>query len=163
MKPEEGSAPVTTMLTQRCIEAAMLADVYAVLVDKIGKDAALDVVEETIERAARKAGQDFAAKAPGGPSLTHFAAVTDMWRAGGALAIENVRRQPDSLSFDVTRCRYAESYREMGLPEELVTRISCLRDGAFVAGYCDRLRLTRPGTIASGESRCPFTFTWEKR
>ncbi|EFL51463.1 conserved hypothetical protein [Solidesulfovibrio fructosivorans JJ]] len=162
MKPEEGSAPVT-MLAQRCFEAAMLAEVYAVLVERCGKETALGVIEETVERAALEAGKRFAAKAPDGPSLTHFAAVTDMWRAGGALTIENVRREPDRLSFDVTRCRYAERYREMGLPEELVTRISCLRDGAFVAGYCDKLRLTRPGTIASGADRCPFTFIWEKR
>ena len=60
----------------------------------------------------------------------------------------------------MTRCRYAETYREMGLPEELATRISCLRDGAFVAGYSDKLRLDRPGTIASGAASCPFTFTW---
>lgn len=150
-----------TMLGRRCIEAAMLAEVYAVLLAREGRDAALAVIEETIRKAAWQAGRAFAATAPAGPGLEHFAAVTGMWQAGGALTIENVRREKDRFAFDVTRCRYAESYREMGLPEELVTRISCLRDGAFVAGYSDNLRLSRPETIASGASRCPFTFTWE--
>ena len=160
MQRKGESAPVT-MLEKRRIEAALLADVYAVLVERLGRDAAIAVIEETVRKAALQAGRDFAAMAPGGPSLTHFASVAETWQAGGALSIENVRSEPGRFSFDVVRCRYAESYREMGLPEELVTRISCLRDGAFVAGYSDRLRLDRPGTIASGESRCPFTFTWE--
>ena len=64
------------------------------------------------------------------------------------------------MSFDVTRCRYAESYREMGLPEELAVRVSCLRDAAFAAGYSPCLTLDRPATIASGAEKCPFTFTW---
>ena len=75
--------------------------------------------------------------------------------------LNDVRVAPGRLSFVVTRCRYAESYRAMGLPEELATRVSCLRDGAFVAGYSPKLRLDRPSTIASGATTCPFTFTWE--
>uniref|UniRef100_I2Q0T8 L-2-amino-thiazoline-4-carboxylic acid hydrolase n=1 Tax=Desulfovibrio sp. U5L TaxID=596152 RepID=I2Q0T8_9BACT len=158
---EEKRGPDVTLLAKRRIEAAVLADVYAVLVGRLGREAALAVIEETVARAAREAGKAFAASAPEGPSLQHFAAVADQWRRGGALAIDNKRQEADSLSFDVVRCCYAEAYREMGLPEELVTRISCLRDQAFVAGYSPRLHLDRPTTIASGATHCPFTFTWE--
>ncbi len=149
-----------TLLERRGIEAAMLAQTYAVLVARLGRDEALAVIEDIVREAAFAAGKAFAAKAPQGPSLEHFAAVAELWQAGGALVIENVARRDNVLSFAVTRCRYAETYREMGLPEELATRISCLRDGAFVAGYSDKLRLDRPGTIASGAVSCPFTFTW---
>lgn len=157
----EEREPAITLLGKRRIEAAMLADVYAVLVARFGRETALAVVEDTVRKSAYEAGQAFAASAPDGPSLDHFATVTGLWQCGGALAIGNERREATSFSFDVTRCRYAESYREMGLPEALATRISCLRDGAFVAGYSPRLHLTRPGTIASGATTCPFTFTWE--
>ncbi len=160
MNTTPGGAPVT-LLERRRIEAALLAETHAVLVERLGPEAALSIIEAIVEKAARQAGRAFAAAAPDGPSLAHFASVAEAWRAGGALVIENVVRQGDTFSFDVTRCRYAEAYREMGLPEELATRISCLRDGAFVAGYSDNLRLTRPETIASGARRCPFTFTWE--
>ncbi|EHJ46656.1 hypothetical protein DFW101_0639 [Solidesulfovibrio carbinoliphilus subsp. oakridgensis] len=156
-KPE----PEATFLAKRRIEAALLADVYAVLVGRLGRDAALAVIEETVARAACQAGQAFAASAPEGPSLQHFAAVADQWQQGGALAIANKRQEADGLSFDVVRCCYAEAYREMGLPDELATRISCLRDQAFVAGYSPKLHLDRPTTIASGATHCPFTFTWE--
>jgi hypothetical protein len=150
-----------TLLEKRRIEAALLAETYAVLTEKLGRDTALSLIEDIVRKAALEAGKAFAAAAPGGPGLDHFSAVADAWQAGGALTIENVVRQSNVFSFDVTRCRYAEAYREMGLPEELATRISCLRDGAFVAGYSEKLRLSRPETIASGARRCPFTFTWE--
>lgn len=152
-----------TMLERRKIEAAMLAEVYAVLVERLGREAALAVVEDTVTRAAYAAGQAFAAAAPSGPCLEHFRSVVDLWRRGDALTIEDVRSEAGSLSFAVTRCRYAESYREMGLPEELAVRVSCLRDGAFVAGYSPDLVLSRPTTIAGGATCCPFTFTWKQR
>ena len=157
-----GNAPGTdvTLLEKRRIEAAMLADVYAVLTERLGRDAALAIIEETVARSAFAAGQSFAAAAPDGPTLAHFATVASLWQRGEALCIENVRQTSERLSFDVTRCRYAESYRAMGLPEELVVRISCLRDGAFAAGYSPALAFSRPATIASGASSCPFTFTW---
>ncbi|OLN31253.1 L-2-amino-thiazoline-4-carboxylic acid hydrolase [Desulfovibrio sp. DV] len=157
-----GNAPGTgvTLLEKRGIEAAMLADVYAVLTERLGRDAALAIIEETVARSAFAAGQAFAATAPDGPTLAHFATVANLWQRGEALCIENVRQTSERLSFDVTRCRYAESYRAMGLPEELVMRISCLRDGAFAAGYSPALAFSRPATIASGASSCPFTFTW---
>ena len=103
---------------------------------------------------------DAAAAAPHGPSLAHFVTVADLWRRGGALTIEDEQQTPDRVFFAVTRCRYVESYREMGLPEELVTRLSCQRDGAFAAGYSPCLVLSRPTTLAAGASGCPFTFTW---
>ncbi|MHC1710837.1 MAG: L-2-amino-thiazoline-4-carboxylic acid hydrolase [Solidesulfovibrio sp.] len=158
---KEEQAPSITLLEKRRIEAAMLAEVYAVLLERFGRETALTVVEDTVIKAAFDAGKAFAATAPDGPSLAHFATVTELWRRGGALVIENERPGQESISFDVTRCRYAESYREMGLPEELATRVSCLRDGAFMAGYSPHLLLTRPETIASGSNRCPFTFTWK--
>lgn len=156
---DEGKA--VTLLARRRIEAAMLAEVFAVLVDRLGEEQALACIEETVSRAAFAAGKAFAAKAPDGPSLDHFSSVVDLWRRGDALTIDNIRSVDDRLSFDVIRCRYAESYREMGLPEVLATRVSCLRDQAFVAGYSPKLCFERPCTIASGAACCPFTFTWD--
>jgi hypothetical protein len=156
-----GDEETVTLLARRRIEAAMLAEVFAVLAQRLGEEQALSCIEDTVGRAAFAAGQAFAATAPDGPNLAHFGAVVELWRRGDALTIANVRSETDRLSFDVTRCRYAESYREMGLPEVLATRVSCLRDRAFAAGYSPKLRFERPCTIASGASCCPFTFTWD--
>ncbi len=156
-----GTEAGVPLLDRRCIEAAALAALYETLVARFNRETALAVVGETLDRLAREAGRAFAASAPDGPSLAHFASTVDAWRRGGALCIENYRQDGRSISFDVTRCRYAENYRDMGLPEELATRLSCDRDAPFAAGYSPKLKLSRPETIAAGAGCCPFTFTWE--
>ena len=42
--------------------------------------------------------------------------------------------------FNVTRCKYAEMYRDMGLGE-IGHLLSCQRDGTFCEGYDKRLKL----------------------
>ena len=148
------------LLEQRRIEAGMLAQVYDTLCADQGPDAALRIIRATLERAAEAAGQAFAAKAQGGPCLKHFATVLDLWRGTGALDIEDVRLEGNELTFRVVGCRYAEAYRDMGLPEELVRTLSCVRDEPFARGYSDRLRLDRPETIAAGHPACGFRFIW---
>ena len=43
------------------------------------------------------------------------------------------------LDFNVKRCRYAETYRAMGLGE-IGAILSCNRDGAFCEGYDPRIK-----------------------
>lgn len=149
------------MSEARRIEAQTLAKVYEVLVRRHGQDEALAAIRETLRQAGLQAGRDFAAKAPGEPSLDHFATVIEVWNSTGFLTIENMRRDGNALSFDVVRCGYAEMYRELALPEELARRLSCDRDGPFAEGYSPRLALDRATTIAQGGERCPFRFRWE--
>ncbi len=149
------------MLDQRRIEAGMLAQVYATLCTSHGPEAALDAITRTLENAALDAGRAFAAKAPGEPNLDHFATVLDLWRGTGALDIQDVRLEGNELTFRVTRCGYAEAYKDMGLPDVLVRTLSCVRDDPFARGYSDRLTLERPETIAAGFPACGFKFIWK--
>jgi len=151
-----------TQLERRRIEAEILVQVYETLTDRLGTDQALAVITETTERAARQAGAAFAASAPDGPSLEHFATVIDVWRAGGALDFEDERLERGQWSFAVTRCSYADLYiHDMGLAPDLAFALSCARDAAFAAGYHPRLRLERSPTIAQGSSACLFRFVWD--
>ena len=61
----------------------------------------------------------------------------------------------------VTRCRYAEMYRAMGLAE-LGAILSCNRDGAFCEGYDPKLKLERTQTIMGGASHCNFRYRYEE-
>ena len=88
--------------------------------------------------------------------------MTDVWSAGGALEFEILEKSAERFSFDVTRCRYAEMYREMGLTG-LGDVLSCNRDGAFCGGYDARIRMTRTETIMGGAKRCTFRFTLEEK
>lgn len=151
-----------TQLERRRIEAEILAQVYETLKARMDLAQALAIIAETTERAARRAGADFAASAPDGPGLEHFATVVDIWRAGGALDIDNVRMEDGVWSFNVTRCAYADLYiNDMGLAPELAYALSCGRDAAFAAGYFPGLRLERSPTIAQGSPSCLFRFAWD--
>jgi hypothetical protein len=78
-----------------------------------------------------------------------------LWTKDGTLAIEVLDDAPGVLDFNVTRCRYAETCRAMGLGD-IGDLLSCNRDGAFCEGYDPRIKLTRTQTIKSGASHCDF-------
>ena len=83
--------------------------------------------------------------------------VSGVWAAGGSLGIEPVGRSAETLDFNVTRCRYAEFYKELGLPE-LGYLFHCSRDFAMVEGFSSSLTLKRAQTIMEGASHCDFRF-----
>ncbi|MHB8766084.1 MAG: L-2-amino-thiazoline-4-carboxylic acid hydrolase, partial [Deferrisomatales bacterium] len=134
--------------------------VYDALAARLGGGEAVEVIGAAVEAAAAAAGREFAAGAPDGPSLDHFAQVLDLWQEGGALELEEVRRGGASLSFRVTRCAYAELYHKMGLPPALAATLSCRRDAAFARGYHPGLSLVRSPTLAEGAPACEFRFGW---
>lgn len=148
-------------IDRRRIEAQMALRMYHALAKELGAPKALEIIGSVASSDAREQGHAFAAKAPDNkPRLAHFATVMDLWRAGGALDFKDVRLTDDQWSFTVTRCGYAEMYRDMGLPTELAYNLSCIRDGHLAAGYSRRLRLDRPQTIVQGHTACVFRFTW---
>jgi len=79
---------------------------------------------------------------------------------GDALQIETLRKDDKHYDFNVTRCRYAEMYRAMGLAE-LGAVLSCNRDGAFCEGYDPKLKLERTQTIMGGATHCNFRYRYE--
>ncbi len=149
------------LLARRRIEAEILARVYASLARRLGEEAAQEVIGEAVEAAAEASGRDFAAQAPEGPGLAHFATVLDRWTEGGALELRDVRLAGDTLEFDVTRCAYAELYRSLGLPAALGYALSCRRDAAFARGYLPGLALDRSPTLAEGAPACRFRLVSE--
>jgi hypothetical protein len=66
-------------------------------------------------------------------------------------------QSPTELSFNVTRCRYAEMYRSLGL-EDLGGSLSCARDFALVEGFNPEIELKRTQTIMEGAAYCDFRF-----
>ncbi|MGE4551886.1 MAG: L-2-amino-thiazoline-4-carboxylic acid hydrolase [Desulfovibrionaceae bacterium] len=149
------------MLEMRRVEASALAEMHRTVREMQGPDAAMMVLRRTLERLAFAAGRQFAQTAPkGGPSLKHFATIVERWKGSGALDVANLKLTRTELTFDVVRCAYAEAYRDMDLPPELVRTLSCIRDAPFAKGYCDRLELVRPNTLAAGADHCDFRFVW---
>jgi hypothetical protein len=149
-----------SMLEKRKIEAEILKEVYETLKASHGEEVARKTIAESVRRSAIAQARAFAAAAPGGTSLAAFQDVMPLWTKGGALEIEVKERSDSSFAFNVTRCRYAETYKAMGLGE-IGHLLSCNRDGAFCEGYDPKLKLERTQTIMQGASHCNFKYTYE--
>jgi hypothetical protein len=150
-----------SMLEKRKIEAEILKEVYETLKQSHGEEVAKKTITESVRRSAIEQAHQFARAAPGGTSLQAFQDVMPLWTKGGALEIEVKEQTGDSFAFNVVRCRYAETYRAMGLGE-IGHLLSCNRDGAFCEGYDSKLKLERTQTIMQGASHCDFRYKLEK-
>src|SRR5271165_4308825 len=153
-EPERGED--LGILARRKIEAAVIAPIYNEMRAAFGEARAREVLRKAIRRAAVAAGAEMAAKAPGA-SLESFKAIQHLWTKDDALTIEVLDDRPGVFNFNVTRCRYAETYRAMGLGA-IGGILSCDRDGAFCEGYSSGIALTRTQTIMGGASFCDFRY-----
>jgi hypothetical protein len=150
------------ILTQRRIEAAFAKTLYDHMAAEFGAEAARRVLASAVIDMARAAASEMAKQAPPGQSsLDGFRAILPRWTAEDALTIDVVKSTTTEFHFNVTHCRYAEMYREMGLAD-LGAILSCNRDGAFCDGYAPDLKLERTQTIMGGASHCDFRYRCDK-
>lgn len=150
-------APLS-ILAQRRIEAAFARGIHEEMRAAIGDEAARAILSRAIVKLAEAAGGALAAETDT-PGIAHFAGTLERWKRDDALAIDVLRQDEQAFHFNVTRCRYAETYRAMGLAE-LGAILSCNRDGALCGGYDRRLTLERSQTIMGGASHCDFRYAW---
>jgi hypothetical protein len=153
MEPEQ---PRLTLLQQREIEARVVGPLIRAFAAELGMERTLAVVRDVIRTLALEGGRDLA-RALGEHSLEAFAQSLDRWRENGALEIEILEQSASRLSFNVTRCRYAEMYRALGLAD-LGASLSCQRDYALAQGFSPDIKLERTQTIMQGAPYCDFRF-----
>lgn len=144
------------VLTRREIEARILSPVIEALARRFGRDEVVAVVRDVVTSIAREQGSAMA-EARGDNSLPGFAATLEPWTRDGALEMRIVEQTDEALSFDVTRCRYAEMYGALGIPE-LGAVLSCNRDAALIEGFNPSVTLTRTQTIMQGAPCCNFRY-----
>jgi hypothetical protein len=145
------------VLTRREIEARVLAPVIEALGGRFGRDEVIAVVREVIVSLAREQGRAMAT-ARGDNSLAEFAGTLEPWTRQDALRLEILEQSEERLSFDVTRCRYAELYRGLGLTD-LGAVLSCNRDAALIEGFNPAIRFVRSQTIMQGAAYCDFRYS----
>jgi hypothetical protein len=148
------------ILKRRKIEATIIAPIYHELVAEIGEERAQAILDAAISKAAISAAKDFAAASGGNTSLRTFHDLQPLWTKDDALQIEVISATDATLEYNVHRCRYAETYREMGLGH-IGHLLSCNRDAVFVQGYDPRIKMTRTQTLMEGASHCDFRYRFE--
>ncbi len=149
------------MLERRRIEAGILKHVYETLKASHGAAIAQQTIADAVRRSSIEQAQQMAAAVGGNTSLATFVERQELWMRGGALEIEVKESSDTRYRYNVTRCKYAEMYRNMGLGD-IGHLLSCQRDGTFCEGYDKHLKLKRTQTIMQGASHCDFDYTYEK-
>ena len=144
------------VLTRREIEARILAPVVDALGQEFGRERVIEIVRDVIVGLAREQGRAMAA-ARQDASLESFAGTLEPWTRDGALTMITREQSADELAFDVTRCRYAEMYQALGIPE-LGAVLSCNRDAALIEGFNPEVQFSRTQTIMGGASHCDFRY-----
>ncbi len=148
--------PKLPLIEQREIEARIVGPLIRAFAAEIGEARTLEIVRDLIRELARNAGSELA-RTLGEQTLEAFARGLERWQENGALDIEMLEQSPDRLSFNVTRCRYAEMYQALGLAD-LGSSLSCERDYALIQGFNPEIELTRSQTIMQGAPCCDFRF-----
>jgi len=147
------------VLTRREIEARISVPLINAFIRELGQEKTKNIVREVIESLAREAGAQLKEQA-GGNSLAHFMEATALWREDDAYEEELLEQTEKKLSYNITRCRYAEMYKEIGYGE-LGFYLSCSRDFALIEGFNPKISLTRTQTIMEGADYCDFRYELE--
>ncbi len=145
------------ILDRRRIEAQVAGPLIKAFIEELGEEKALSVVRSVIGKLARQSGRDLA-KALGGNTMNDLARGLMAWAKGDAYEMEVIRLTETEYVYNITRCRYAEMYKEIGLAD-LGVVLSCGRDFELIAGFNPKMKLTRTKTIMEGCDRCDFRIT----
>jgi len=144
------------VLTRREIEVRVLAPMLAAFCTEFDRERVLAIARQVIVQVATEQGAQLAVQA-GGCSLAHFSRSLEAWKKDDAMLIDVLEKNESRFFFNVRRCRYAEMYQALGIPE-LGQILSCNRDYALIEGFNPDVELQRTQTIMEGAQFCDFRY-----
>ena len=144
------------LLKRREIEARMLAPLIDALCTEFDRERVLELVGNVIQETARQQGVQLARSLEIN-DLEHFAIVQESLKKDDAIQSEVLALTNEQYSYNVLRCKFAEMYHHLGIPE-LGKMISCNRDFALIEGFNPDIQLHRTQTIMEGAAMCDFRF-----
>ncbi|MDD4159835.1 MAG: L-2-amino-thiazoline-4-carboxylic acid hydrolase [Synergistaceae bacterium] len=143
------------LLQQREIEIKVLGPVIRAFAAEFGKEKTYDLVRKTMQEISRNLGKNMSSDGNGLENLKNKC--VSKWNEGGALETQTKEDSGTVLSFDVTKCEFANLYRELGFAD-IGALISCDRDAAFLEGFDPGLELIREKTLMNGDPVCDFCY-----
>ena len=146
------------VLMRRETEVRILIPFLQDLYKEFSKEKILNVLEKTIKEIAKTQGEELSKEY--GNNVEAFLDTLKFWTKDDALEIDVLEKSDSKLSFNVTRCKYAEMYSALGI-SDLGAVLSCNRDAALIEGFNPKASLDRKETIMSGDKCCTFRYTFE--
>jgi hypothetical protein len=142
-------------LKRREIQSPLIACILAEFISELGYDKAMEVASAAIQKDAMQVGKTMAEKYGGNTIKVLHRFISEVWAEKNALVFSVLEETEQRLSFNVTRCLYAELYDRLGL-KEFGFCFSCNRDAPLLKGFNPRMKLIRTQTIMQGAQICDF-------
>lgn len=150
------------VIEQIKIQAQVLVPLVKTLRAELGEERANTIVRKALSDLYRRLGEKWR-RGQERPDLGEtMASAFERFAKGSALDYEVLRKASDGFGINVTRCRYAEFYQQIGAPE-LGFLLVCSADFPMAEGLGADVQLTRTQTIMQGASHCDFRYSLEKK
>jgi L-2-amino-thiazoline-4-carboxylic acid hydrolase-like protein len=145
------------VIQQAKIQAQVLVPLIKALQAELGEARANALVRSALGDTYRRFGEEFW-RTKNEPNLAKtIASAFATYARDDALDYKVIEQSQDAFEFDVTGCRYAEFYQELGEPE-LGFLLACSADFSVAEGFGPDVKLTRTQTIMQGAGHCDFRY-----
>jgi L-2-amino-thiazoline-4-carboxylic acid hydrolase len=145
------------LIEQVKIQAQVLVPLVKILQAELGEERANAIVRKALGDLYHKYGEKWWRTLAGRNLGEKIASAFDRFAAGDALKYEVIKQAPAAFEVNVTECRYARFYKEIGAPE-LGFLLTCSADFSMTGGFGTDVQLTRTQTIMQGASHCDFRY-----
>jgi hypothetical protein len=145
------------VIEQVKIQAQVLVPLVKVLQAELGAERANGLVRKALGDTYRRYGEEFWRTKKEKHLGKFMASGLATFAREDALDYSVIEQSQDAFEFDVTGCRYAEFYKELGEPE-LGFLLVCSADFPMAEGFGPDIKLTRTQTIMQGASHCDFRY-----
>ena len=145
------------VIEQAKIQARVLVPLVKALQAELGERRANALVRGALGDIYRRLGEKWWRAKSGDDLGANIASAFATYAAGDALDYRVREQSQLTFQIDVTGCRYAQFYEELGVPE-LGFLLVCGSDFPFAEGFGPDIKLTRSQTIMQGASHCDFRY-----
>jgi hypothetical protein len=149
------------VIEQARIQAQVLVPLVKALQAELGEERANALVREALGDVYRRLGEQWWRAKASGHVGENMSSAFAAFAQGDAVDYRVRVQTEDAYEIDVTACRYAQFYKELGEPE-LGFLLVCGLDFPFAEGFGPDMKLTRTQTIMQGASHCDFRYRRQK-
>jgi hypothetical protein len=150
-----------SVLEQAKIQARVLVPLIKALQAELGEKRANSIVRQALGGMYRGLGEKWWRARQSDNLGQNMASAFEMYAVDRALEYKVQEQSQHAFELDVTECRYAQFFKELGAPE-LGFLLVCSSDFHMAEGFGPDIELMRTQTIMQGASHCDFRYRRRK-
>jgi len=153
-----------SLIERAKIQAEVLVPVLKAFRAELGEERANRIAWQALAQWRRETARAIAVELPGSPREKWQAAMeASRPIIGDSVDFDVLKQSEDAFDFNITGCRFAEFFRQLGEPE-LGFALLCSFDDTMAEEIgTGEVELKRTGTIMQGAQHCDFRYALRRR